>query len=63
MLIIMKERGDMDKAWGILKIHEDDMVEIIKHPTLPEGQKYHKSTLGHLIQSTKTEMERKLDHD
>ena len=60
MLIIMKERGDLDKKWGILKVHEDDMVEIIKHPTLPEGEKYHKSTLSHLILTTKTEMDRRL---
>ena len=38
----MKERGDLDKKWGILKVHEDDMVEIIKHPTLPEGEKTNK---------------------
>ena len=56
----MKERGDFERKWGILKLHDDDMVEIIKHPTLPEGEKYHKSTLMHLISTTKSEMERKL---
>ena len=55
----MKERGDFDEIWGILKLHDDDQVEIVKHPTLPEGQTYHKSTLGHLISTTKSETERK----
>ena len=49
----MKEVGDTDQKMGILKLHEDDQIEIIKHPTLPEGQTYHKSALAHLINSTK----------
>jgi hypothetical protein len=62
MLVIMKERGDSNETWGILKIHKDDQVEIVKHPTLPEGQTYHRSTLMHLIATTQTEMERKLEN-
>ena len=54
MIIIMKHRGDTDRKMGILQLHEDDQVEIIKHPSLPEGATYHKSTLMHLITSAKT---------
>ena len=59
MLIIMKERGDKDEKWGILEWHNDDIV-VIKHPSITEGQTFHKSHLRHLIASTKSEMKRKI---
>jgi hypothetical protein len=52
MLVIVKERGDIDKKLGILKISDDGRkVEIVKHPVFKEGETYHISTLQHLITS------------
>lgn len=58
MLIIMKERGDVDEKWGILQYEGND-VKVVKHPSIPEGQIFHESHLKHLISTTKSEMEGK----
>lgn len=52
MLVILKERGDVRKKLGILKISDDEKtVEIVKHPVFEEGEEYPFSMLTHLIHS------------
>lgn len=60
MLIILKERGDVREKIGIFKLHDNlNDVEIIKHPTIPEGEVHHISHLRSLILSAKSQHKRK----
>lgn len=60
MFIILKERGDTDEKMGIFKLHDNlNDVEIIKHPTIPEGEVHHISHLRSLVMSAKSQYKRK----
>ena len=52
MLVILKERGDVDEKFCILKVSSDEKnIKIVKHPVFKEGDDYPYQMLTHLIKS------------